>query len=108
MTVTQEDVYGTYRTSYPFGVETITLNRDGTFVQQIAIKQEKSVTVSGTWDFDCRESRAILYGCMVVSDGLGNLKRSWPSAKTKAFSFVIEKRWFKIVMGASLAYPYVK
>src|SRR5260370_4731353 len=66
MTVPAEKVYGTYVASYPFGTETITLNRDGTFVQRVAIKQEQSVTVRGTWDFDPKESRANFYGAMIV------------------------------------------
>ena len=68
MTVPAEKVYGTYVASYPFGTETITLDRDGTFVQRVEIKQEDPVTVRGTWDFDAKESRANFYGALIVAE----------------------------------------
>jgi hypothetical protein len=40
MTVPAEKVYGTYVVSYPFGTETITLNRDGTFSQHVATSEQ--------------------------------------------------------------------
>jgi len=82
MTVPTEKMYGTYVASYPFGTETITLNRDGTFVQCVAIKQEHPVTVRGTWDFDPRESRANFHGAMIVADGFDQLRTDWRTVTT--------------------------
>jgi len=108
MTVPAEKVYGTYVASYPFGTETITLNRDGTFVQSVAIKQEQPVTVRGTWDFDPKESRANFYGAMIVADGFDHLRRDWRTVTTGIVSLDVERRWFRVVMGSASTYPYVK
>lgn len=95
MTVPAEKVYGTYVASYPFGTETITLNRDGTFVQRVAIKQEQPVTVHRTWDFDPKESRVNLYGSMIVADRLDHLRKNWPTVTTGIVSLDVERHWFK-------------
>jgi hypothetical protein len=108
LTVPTEEVYGTYVRSYPFGTETITLNRDGTFAQRVAIKQEEPVTVRGTWDFDPKESRASFYGALLVTDGFGNLRKDWRTVTTGIVSLDVERHWFKIVMASAETYPYVK
>jgi maltose-binding protein MalE len=108
MTVPVEKVYGTYVASYPFGTETITLNRDGTFVQQVAIRPEQPVTVHGTWDFDAKESRANFYGAMVVTSPFGHLSKDWRTVTGGIVSLDVEKHWFRFVMGSALPYPYVK
>ena len=48
-------VYGTYKASYPFGTETITLNEDGSFIQKVALKNEALVTLQGKWDLGLRD-----------------------------------------------------
>jgi hypothetical protein len=108
MRVPAETVYGTYVATYPFGTDTITLNRDGTFVQRVAIKQEKPLTVSGTWDFDPRESRANFYGALIMADGLDHLKSDWQTPTPGIVSLDVERRWFKVVIGSAATYPYVR
>ena len=66
MTVPTEEVYGTYVATYPFGTDKITLNRDGTFVQRVEVKDEQPVTVQGRWEFDPKESQASFYGAMIM------------------------------------------
>jgi len=107
-TVATEKVYGTYVASYPFGTDAITLNRDGTFVQRVAIGQEQPVTVHGTWDFDPKESRANFYGALVVADGFDHLRKDWRVPTTGIVSLDIERRWFKVVMATGSTYPYIK
>src|ERR1700730_11349683 len=108
MTVPAEKVYGTYVASFPFGTETIALNRDGTFVQSVAIKQEQPVTVRGTWDFDPKESRANFYGAMIVADGFDHLRGDWRTVTTGIVSLDVEMHWFRIMMATAETYPYVK
>ena len=108
MTVSAEKVYGTYIASYPFATETITLNRDGTFVQRVAIKQDQPVTVRGTWDFDPKESRVSLYGAMLLVDGFDHLRGDWRTVTTGIVSWDVERHWFRVVMHSASAYPYVK
>ena len=44
------------------------LNRDGTFVQTVAVNREKPVAARGSWEFDQYESRLTLHGAMVVDE----------------------------------------
>ena len=108
MRVPAEIVYGTYIASYPFGTETITLNRDGTFVQSVAIKQEQPLTVHGTWDFDPKNSRANFYGTIVVTDGFDHLRNDWRTVTTGIVSLDVERHWFRVEMGSAATYPYIK
>ena len=38
--VPQDQVYGRYVATYPFGTETLVLNRDGSYEQQFAIEAQ--------------------------------------------------------------------
>ena len=108
MSVPIERVYGVYVASYSFGTEMITLNRDGTFVQSIAIKQEQPVTIHGTWEFQSKESRITMYGARVVDDGFGHLAKDWQTAPIGLVSLSAEIHWFRIVIGSGLPNPYMK
>jgi hypothetical protein len=101
-------VYGTYKASYPFGTETIILNQDGSFAQQVAMKDQAPVTVNGKWDFDAQGSRVNLDGLMIVVDGFGHLRSDWQSVTAGTASFDIEMHWLRIVMASGATYPYVK
>jgi hypothetical protein len=101
-------VYGKYKASYPFGAETITLNQDESFVQQVAMKDQPPVTVHGKWDFDSQGSRVNLKGLMIVVDGTGHLRSDWQTVMPGTASMDIEMHWFRIIMASAATYPYVK
>jgi hypothetical protein len=101
-------VYGTYRASYPFGTETITLNEDGSFVQKVAVKDQAPVTLQGKWDFDSQGSRVNFDRLMMVMDGTGHLKNYWQTATPGIASLDVETHWFRVTMTSAAAYPYVK
>jgi hypothetical protein len=61
-----EEVYGSYVASFRYGTETLTLNRDGIFVQRVAVNREKPVATRGSWEFEQDQSRITLHGAMVV------------------------------------------
>jgi len=108
MKVQSERVYGSYAASYPFGTETLVLNRDGTFVQQVTIKNEPPAAARGSWKFDPANSRVDLYGSMIVVDGFGKLRNDWRNVKPGVVSMDVEMHWSKILMGSAGKYPYVK
>lgn len=110
MNVPTEKVYGVYVASYPYGTETVTLNRDGTFVQSIAVKQENTVTVHGTWEFEpgTKETRVTFHGARVVDGGSDHPVEGWQSAPIGLVSLDIETQWFHIVMASGSAHPYMK
>lgn len=101
-------VYGTYKASYPFGTETITLNEDGSFVQKVAVKDQAPVTFQGKWDFDSQGSRVNFDRLMMVIDGTGHLKSDWRTATPGIASLDVETHWFRIIMASASPHPYVK
>ena len=108
VSVSPEKVYGTYVAAYPFGNETITLDRDGTFTQSVAVTGEQPVTVRGRWEFDSKESRANFWGVLLVADGHDHLRSDWRTAATGIVSLDVERHWFRVVMNTSATYPYRK
>jgi hypothetical protein len=106
--VASEKVYGSYVASYPFGTETITLNRDGSVVQLVVINGQPPVTVHGTWEFDPEASRVNFSGLMVVADGFGHLRNDWQTVRAGTVSRDVELHWFRVVMASGATYPYVK
>jgi len=110
VTVPAEKVYGVYVASYPYGTETITLNRDGTFVQSIAIKQENPVTVRGTWESepDKSETRVTFHGARAVDGGFDHPVKDWKTAPIGLVSYDVEIIWFRVEMGSGLMHPYMK
>jgi len=108
MRVPVDQVYGTYIASYPFGTDTLTLNRGGTFAQTVEITGQQPATVHGRWEFDSEESRANLYGAMIIADGFDHLRKDWQAVTPGIVSLDVEKHWFKILMGSAATHPYVK
>jgi hypothetical protein len=108
MAVPQEEVYGTYVASYPFGTDTLVLNRNGTFEQLVALKNEQPVTVRGSWDFDPEESRIRMYDSLVVADGFGKLRSDWRKVGPGVASLPVKRLWFKLVIGSGGEHPYVR
>ncbi len=106
--VKRDDVYGTYMASYPFGTETITLKRDGSFVQRVTIENQQPATVQGTWQFDQKESRLTLSGSMVIVDGFDRLRNDWRAIDPGVVSVDVERHWSKVLMASAAKYPYVK
>jgi len=106
--VRRNDVDETYMASYPFGTETITLKRDGSFVQRVTIENEPPTTVQGTWQFDQKESRLTLSGSMVIVDGFDRLRNDWRAVDPGVVSVDVERHWSKVLMASAAKYPYVK
>lgn len=106
--VSVNKVSGTYRTSYPFGTEAITLNGDGSFRQEIALRDQTPITVQGKWEYNYQGNRMNLDGFISVVDGFGHLRSDWRMAKPGLASFDIEMHWFRIIMASAAAYPYAK
>ena len=107
-TVPIDKVYGTYKTAYPFGTETIVLQSSGDFIQTVAINGQQEVTVSGKWNYDSNTSRVNFEGLMIVLDGFGQLRNGWSEVKAGIASLAVEKNWFRIIMASAAPYPYLK
>jgi len=101
------EVYGTYIASYPFGKETLKLQRDGSFVQSVVINGQ-TATARGLWKFDDKNSRVDLDGMMVVLDEFDHLRTDWQKKPPGLVSVDVERHWFRIVLGSAGRFPYVK
>jgi len=103
-----DKIYGTYKTLYPFGTETITLHPSGKFDQHVAITGQQEVTVSGKWKYDSNGSRVNFEGLLIVLDGFGQIRNDWNVVNPGIASLNVEKNWFRIIMASAAPYPYLK
>lgn len=106
--ISLKEVYGTYKAAYPFGTETITLNRDGSFDQKFTLQVEGPVGIHGNWHFDAQGSRVNFEHIMIIMDGTGHLKRDWRTLTPGNASLDVATRWFRVIMASAATYPYVK
>ena len=109
-TVPIESVYGTYVASYPFGTDTIMLNRDGTFVQKVEVYDDPPPAVAqGRWIFDAKKSHVTFDRYLPIDEGFGRLNKNWriPNEGIAAV-LSIEILFFRIVLGSGSNYPYFK
>jgi len=84
----REELVGEYEVAYSFGVETLILNEDGTFEQQL--EEEKNGVViknEGRWTFKAETGELVLHGALCLYE----LESDPASAKT-AWEFVREPR----------------
>jgi hypothetical protein len=78
----RSDVLGVYVAKYPSGTETIELKEDGTFLQEVALKEQQNatpVTRTGAWTFDEDEQTVTLPGCMPVAR-MGDISPTFQTA----------------------------
>lgn len=100
---------GKYIASYPFGKETLLLNQDGTFAQNVELKDKHANTVQhGSWEYDARTGYVTLHGYLEVADGFGKLRADWQSVPTGVVALPVEQIFFKIVLNSGAQYPYVR
>ena len=90
------ELYGTYVASYQNGTERVTLQKDGTFVQEVRLKGSETVTVnSGTWRRVSPSNRpdiVDLENCWGVGDGFGNIRPDF-AARRGGCSLPVERRF---------------
>jgi len=80
----RSDLVGVYVAEYPTGTETLTLKPDGTFLQEVVLKEpldSTPITRVGPWTWDESAQRLRLDNCMAVGDGFGNIS---PTFQTDA------------------------
>lgn len=89
------DVVGVYVAKYPSGTETLTLNADGTFLQEVTLKEPPDstpVTRVGSWTWDESDQRLRLPNCMAVNDGHGDIR---PTFQTDSgCGFPLTRKWW--------------
>ena len=109
-TVPIEKVYGTYVASYPFGTDTITLNRDGTFAQKVVVYDDPPPAVTqGHWEFNAKRSHVTFDRHLPMDEGFGRLDKNWRTPHEGIAAILpVEILFFRIVLGSGANYPYYK
>lgn len=114
LSVSSTQVFGTYVASYPFGTSTVTLNRDGTFIQRVAVTSDPPPVISkGRWSFNSdsySDSYVTFYdGYLNVDDGFGRLRRDWRVPEKNSVAVPpVRRKFFRILINPEAKYPYVK
>jgi hypothetical protein len=105
-----QNVHGTYVATYPFGTDTITLNSDGTLVQQVVIAGDPPPeSARGHWSFDPSNGYVTFDVYLQVDNGFGKLNGTWRTPHHgSAASLPVEKSLFGMTMGSGAQHPYVK
>jgi hypothetical protein len=106
-TVPPAKVCGTYIGSYAFGAEELTLNQDGSFVQQVTVHNQQPATARGSWSFNPVRSKIDLHGAMAVVDELGHLELNWRRTLDLP-SQPVELLWFRVEIEINPEYPLIK
>lgn len=105
----RSDIVGVYVANYSSGTETLTLNADGTFLQEVVLKEPQDstpITRTGTWTWDESEQRVSLRNCMALNDGHGDIR---PTFRTDAgCSWPAEPEWWffgRLLLGGRESTP---
>jgi hypothetical protein len=103
-----DEVCGTYVVAYPFGTDTITLNRDGTSIQKVTVAGDPIPEIAvGHWSFDPSNGYVTLDVYLAIDDGYAKLNGNWRTPhRGFAANLPVEKFIFITTMGSK--YPYIK
>ena len=87
----QSELAGVYVATYENGTEKVTLDKGGTFVQEVRLQgSDPAVVNTGTWQY--RDGRVDLHHCLAVSDGLGQIRADFATT-SGVCSPSLGRRW---------------
>ncbi len=94
----QSELYGTYIADYDVAMEKLTLNKNGTFIQEVTLKETLKVdTTKGTWFYESKFGYVVFRdNFMSVLNGFQELNPDY-SQKLGSASLPADK-YFGIVM----------
>ena len=103
------DVPGQYQAKYAFGDEALTINPDGTFVQNFVIRNGSKVSAKlGSWLFDQKHGMIDLHSYRIISDGYCNRDTEMAIGTG---SLPVERQYFlfgRMRLGPDAGCPYWK
>jgi len=106
----QTELYGTYVADYDVAKEKLTLNKDGTFVQEVMLKATSKVDIAkGTWIYDPKTGYVSFEEkFMLVLDGFRKLNPDYAHPKPGGVSEPVDKYFGRILLGAAEGILYKK
>ena len=99
----QSKLYGTYLADYEFATEKVTINKDGTFIQEVTLAETSKVDIAkGTWKYDSEDGVFIFdHNFMCVKDGFARLKPDYAKPRDKGLVMMPAYRmFFRIYLGS--------
>jgi hypothetical protein len=110
LSVKASEIYGAYVADYDFAKEKLTLNRDGTFIQEITFKKTSKVDVAkGTWTYDPKTGYVTFHeNFMIVMDGFKRLLPDYTHPKPGLVVEPVEKFFGRIRIGSDEGILYKK
>lgn len=99
----EADLYGSYEADYEIAKEKLTLNHNGTFVQDVVLKSTNKVDVAkGTWSYDGRRGYVTFNeNFMCVVDGFGRLDPNYARPKAGSVDYPAYAHLGRVYLGSS-------
>jgi len=92
--VGEYELIGKYRINYSYGVEEISLLKDGTYSQTIRISgKPESRSRTGAWDYRSSDGHVVLHNPMIVDNGFGETKSYfWEQAEDNQGTWALDAK----------------
>lgn len=106
-----KEIPGTYLAEYDFGTDSLRLESDGTYVQEIRVKGRSEVLrASGTWKYDQAESRIDLSDVYFIQNRYSDEWDDRTVTNLGRASYPIERYFFsrKLRFGPDDGHPHNK
>lgn len=106
-----KEIPGTYLAEYDFGTDSLRLESDGTYVQEIRVKGRSEVLrASGTWKYDQAESRIDLSDVYSIQNRYSDEWDDRTVTNLGRASYSIERYFFsrKLRFGPDDGHPHNK
>jgi hypothetical protein len=106
----QSDLFGTYIADYEVAKEKLTLNKDGTFIQEVTLKATSKVDITkGEWSYDSASGYVTFEkNFLIVLNGFGELNHDYTKPSTGAVIEPVEKCFWHISIGTDEGILYKK
>jgi hypothetical protein len=104
------NLFGTYLADYDIAKERLTLNKDGTFVQEVTIKATSKIDkVNGKWTYDSKTGYLTFHdNFMLVLNGLRKFQPDYAQPKPGLVGYPVNVSFGKIRIGSNEGIIYKK
>ena len=109
--VQESDLYGEYVAEYQNGMQKLTLEKGGRYVQEVTLKESnKPMINSGAWKYHRPSNEVDLENCLGVGDGFGKIRPDFATNRGGC-TYPVERRWLiwgRLRLGPDEASPLWK
>jgi len=105
----RDELFGTYVAEYEFGIDELKLKSDGTFTQEITLKEGgKVIRGDGRWTYDQARHYVDFEDIYVLSDGYGNKSSDYKNLPRGLASYPPERYFWsrRLRLGPDEGTPY--